>query len=109
VADVSKNFAARFRRWRMAPHEWEIEWGGKVYRHKSPGVSARRSSATSRICARPHHAEANHRITAPKVQSVDKKLIKRNPRQTLEIETLGAIFGYARTSRSRPAHTASCA
>jgi hypothetical protein len=98
VADVSKNFAARFRRWRMGPHEWEIEWGGKVFSHKSPGVTAKTVQRNVEdLRAALHHAEANHRITAPKVQSVDKKLIKRNPRQTLEIEMLGAIFGYAKT------------
>jgi hypothetical protein len=39
IADIDKNFAARFRRWRMGPHEWEIEWADKTYRHKSKGVS----------------------------------------------------------------------
>jgi hypothetical protein len=100
VSDVDKNLATGFRRWRMKPHEWEIEWGGKTFKHKSHGVSAKTVQRNIEdLRAALHHAEANNRITAPKVQSVDKKLIKRNPRQTLEIETLGAIFGYAKTER----------
>lgn len=98
IADVDKNFVARFRRWRMGPHEWEIEWSGKVFQHKSKGVAGKSVQRNIEdLRAALHHAEANNRITAPKVQSVDKKLIKRNPRQTLEIETLGAIFGYAKS------------
>lgn len=100
VADIGKNMVARFRRWRMAPHEWEIEWGGKTYRHKSQGVSGKAVQRNIEdLRAALHHAEANHRFTAPKVQSVDKKLIKRNPRSPLDLDTLGAIFGYAKTER----------
>jgi hypothetical protein len=97
IADIDKNMVARFRRWRMAPHAWEIEWGGKLYRHKSKGVSGKTVQRNIEdLRAALHHAEANHRIVAPKVHSVDKKLIKRNPRQTLEIATLGQILGYAK-------------
>jgi hypothetical protein len=101
VADIGKNMVTRFRRWRMGPHEWEIEWaGGKVYRHKSEGVSGKAVQRNIEdLRAALHHAEANHRIVAPKVMSVDKKLIKRNPRSPLDLETLGAIFGYAKTER----------
>jgi hypothetical protein len=97
VADVDKNLVNRFRRWRMKPHEWSIEWGGKTFHHKSQGVTGKTVQRNIEdLRAALHHAEANKRITAPKVHSVDKKLIKRNPRQTLDIETLGAIFGYAK-------------
>lgn len=98
IADIDKNMVTRFRRWRMGPHEWEIEWaGGKVFKHASEGVSAKTVQRNIEdLRAALHHAEANHRFTAPKVLSVDKKLIKRNPRATFTIKELGAIFGYAK-------------
>lgn len=99
VAQIDKNLVNRFRRWRMGPHHWEIEWdGGKVFRHRSDGVSGKAVQRNIEdLRAALHHAEANHRIVAPKVNSVDRKLIKRNPRQTFDLDTLGAIFGYARS------------
>jgi hypothetical protein len=97
IADVDKNMVARFRRWRMGPHSWEIEWADKTYRHQSKGVSGKTVMRNIEdLRAALHHAEANNRIVAPKVHSIDKKLIKKNPRQTFDIATLGAILGYAR-------------
>lgn len=96
IADIDKNFAARFRRWRMAPHEYEIEWGGKIYRHQSQGVSGKTVQRNVEdLRAALHHAEANHRIEAPKVPSVSKNLRPKNPRQTFSLDQLGALFGYA--------------
>lgn len=100
IADIDKNFVTGFRRWRMGPHSWEIGWDGgkKVFKHDSAGVTAKTVMRNIEdLRAALHHGEANHRFTAPKVDSVDKKLIKRNPRQTLDLDTLGAILGYARS------------
>jgi hypothetical protein len=100
ISDIGKNFAARFRRWRMGPHEWDIEWGDKRYRHKSEGVSAKAVQRNIEdLRAALHHAEANNRIIAPKVDSVPKRMVKRNPRKPLDLDTLGAIFGYAKQER----------
>jgi hypothetical protein len=101
IADIDKNLAARFRRWRMGPHSWEIEWsGGKVYRHASEGVSGKAVQRNIEdLRAALHHAEANHRITAPKVPSVNKNLRPKNPRATFTIKELGAIFGYAKEDK----------
>lgn len=98
IADIDKNMVARFRRWRMGPHGWEIEWsGGKVYKHASKGVSGKAVQRNIEdLRAALHHAEANHRFTAPKVLSVSKNLRPKNPRATFTIPELGAIFGYAR-------------
>jgi hypothetical protein len=91
---------ARFRRWRMGPHSWEIEWGGKTLAHSSSGVSGKTVQRNIEdLRAALHHAEANHRFQAPKVHSIDKKHIKRNPRQVLDLDTLGAILGYAKQER----------
>jgi hypothetical protein len=101
VADIDKNFATRFRRWRMGPHAWEIEWGnGKTYRHTSNGVSGKAVQRNIEdLRAALHHAEANHRITAPKVPSVSKNLRPKNPRKTFTVKELGAIFGYAQEDK----------
>lgn len=101
ISDIDKNMVARFRRWRMGPHKWEIEWaGGKVFRHNSTGVAGKTVQRNIEdLRAALHHAEANRRFLAPKVASVDKKLIKRNPRSPLDLDTLGAIFGYAKAER----------
>jgi hypothetical protein len=39
VAEINKVSVARFRRWRMVPHSWEVEWDGKIFKHESRGVS----------------------------------------------------------------------
>lgn len=100
IADVDRNFVARFRRWRMGPHEWAVEWGGRTFSHKSQGVAAKTVQRNIEdLRAALHHGEANHRFVAPKVDSVPKNKIKRNPRQPLSLDTLGAIFGYAKSER----------
>lgn len=97
ISDIDKNFVARFRRWRMAPHEWSVEWGDKVFSHVSKGVSGKTVQRNIEdLRAALHHGEDNRRFTAPKVDSVPKKNIKRNPRQPFDLDTLGAIFGYAK-------------
>lgn len=100
VASIDKNLVNRFRRWRMGPHSWAVEWNDEMFKHSSEGVSGKTVQRNIEdLRAALHHAEANHRFDAPKVQSVDKKLIKRNPRQPFDLETLGAIFGYAKAER----------
>lgn len=100
VADVDKNFVSRFRRWRMDPHNYEVEWGGRTFKHSSKGVSGKTVQRNIEdLRAALNHAEANNRITAPKLVSVDKKLRLRNPRAPFDLDTLGALFGYAREDR----------
>lgn len=97
IADIDKNMVARFRRWRMKPHTWEIEWGGKTFKHTSKGVSGKSVQRNIEdLRAALHHAEANNRFTAPKVASVSKNLRPKNPRKTFTIPELGAIFGYCK-------------
>ncbi len=96
IGDIDKNFAARFRRWRMKPHGYEIEWGGKLFKHASKGVSGKTVQRNVEdLRAALHHAEANNRIVAPKVPSVSKNLRPKNPRDTFTVRQLGAIIGYA--------------
>jgi integrase len=97
VADISKISVARFRRWRMGPHSWSIEWDGKVYNHSSEGVTGltvQRNIEDLRAAL--HHADGLNRFEAPKVPSVDKKLRVKRKRKTLTVAQLGALWGYAR-------------
>lgn len=97
VAEITPGAVARFRRWRMGPHGWNVEWGGKVFVHKSNGVSGHAVQRNiNDLRAALHYAEGERRITAPKVPSVDKKLKSSPPQQILSPADLGAIWGYAR-------------
>lgn len=97
VADINKVSVARFRRWRMAPHEWAVEWGGKVFSHKSNGVSGeavQRNIEDLRSAL--NHAEAAGRIPMrPRIPSVDKKLRSKPRRLKFSFAQLGAIVAYA--------------
>ena len=100
VADMTPAVAVRFRRWRMGPHSWEIEWGDKVFRHESEGVTGltvQRNIEDLRAAL--SHAEGERRFEAPKVPSVDKKMRKKKGRKLAAVKTLGALFGYAREDR----------
>lgn len=97
VADITPGVAARFRRWRMGPHEWEVEWGGKMFRHKSAGVSGHAVQRNIEdLRAALNYAEGERRIDAPKVPSVDKKLRGRAAMELLSPAALGALWAYAR-------------
>jgi len=97
VADITPGVVARFRRWRMGPHSWEVEWGGKVFSHTSDGVSGHAVQRNIEdLRAALHYAEGERRIDAPKLPSVDKKLRGRIPPEMLSSERLGALWAYAR-------------
>jgi hypothetical protein len=97
VADINKVSVARFRRWRMGPHGWEVEWGGKVYRHTSQGVSGeavQRNIEDLRSAL--NHAEAANRIPMrPRIPSVDKKMRSPARSHIFTTKQLGAMLGYA--------------
>lgn len=97
VADMHKVTVARFRHWRMGPHEWSIEWDGKTFNHKSPGVSGeavQRNIEDLRSAL--NHAEAAQRVTMlPRTPSVDKKLRSKPRAHTFTVKQLGALIAYA--------------
>jgi integrase len=97
VADIDKLLLARFRRWRMGPHQWAVPFGGKVYHHQSPGVSAeavQRNLEDLRAAMR--HAEAAQRFIAPKIPMLPATM-RAEPRSiVLTMDQLGAIWGYSR-------------
>jgi integrase len=97
VADITPGVIDRFRRWRMDPHEWSVEWGGKVFNHTSKGVGGHAVQRNIEdLRAALHYAEGERRITAPKVPSVSKRLRPRGTGTVLSTAKLGAILGYAR-------------
>ncbi|PNU02770.1 tyrosine-type recombinase/integrase [Novosphingobium guangzhouense] len=97
VADITKSSVARFRRWRMGPHSWEVEWDGRVFKHQHKGVSGeavQRNIDDLRAALR--HAEDEKRIAAaPRIPSVDKTLRSKPRKLTLTPAELGAIVAYA--------------
>lgn len=97
VGDLTKNVVDRFRRWRMGPHNWQVEWGGKVYRHQHSGVTG---EAVQRniddLRAALIHAQGEKRIEkAPKIASVDRKLRSKPRSLRLTPAQLGAMIAYA--------------
>lgn len=100
IADITPAVVARFRRWRMGPHSWEIEWSDKVFRHRSEGVTGltvQRNIEDLRAAL--NHGEGERRFDAPKVPSIDKKLRVKAERPVPSLKTLGALFGYAREDK----------
>lgn len=97
VAEITPGVIARFRRWRMGPHEWAVEWGGKTFRHSSQGVTGHAVQRNIEdLRAALHYAEGERRIDAPKVPSVDSKLRGAKPLELLSAASLGALWAYAR-------------
>ncbi|MCW1431350.1 integrase [Novosphingobium sp. JCM 18896] len=96
VADVTKSMVARFRRWRMGPHSYAVPWNGKVFSNTSAGVTGETVQRNIEdLRAALHHAEAEGRITAPKIASVSRNL-RSGPRDFIYTpKQLGSIFGYA--------------
>ncbi|TCM17252.1 site-specific recombinase XerD [Novosphingobium sp. PhB165] len=97
VAEMTKGVIARFRRWRMSPHGWKVEWGGKLYEHNSKGVSGEAVQRNIEdLRAALNHAAGENRIdAAPKIPSVDKKLRSKPRRLVLTPMQIGAIVAYA--------------
>lgn len=97
VSDLTKATLARFRRWRMGPHEWAVPWGDKIYRHTSKGVSgeAVQRNIEDLRAAMNHAAEEKRIPNAPKLGSVDKMLRSKPRRLTLTVKQLGALIAFA--------------
>jgi integrase len=96
VAQLNPLLFERFRVWRMAPHSYDVPWGGKDYRHSSPGVSG---EAVQRnlddIRAALNHNTKGRLPWVPKVASVAEKYRSQPRDLLLSREQMGAIIGYA--------------
>ncbi len=98
VTDMVPVVFERFRKWRMKPHKFDIEWGGKATPYQSAGVAGDTVARNlNDVRAAINHAEANMRIPyAPKIKTVDEKHLNPLRERVLTIEELGRIFWYAK-------------
>jgi integrase len=97
VAQLNPQAFERFRRWRMAPHSYNVPWAGKEYAHSSPGVSGEAVERNfSDVRAALNHNAGQARLPwVPKVPSVDRRY--RSPPRDLVLsrKQMGAVIGYA--------------
>lgn len=96
VSDLIPATFERFRKWRMAPHSFNVPW-----RDLPPYASEGVSGATVQrnindIRAAVHYAEANLRIPmAPKIKDVDKRYRSPPRERVLSIDEMARIAWYA--------------
>lgn len=97
VADLTPAVFVRFREWRMGPHSYDVPWGGKDYKHSSPGVKGESVSRNlDDVRAALNHAETNRRFLAPKVPAVPKRHRSKPRDRVLTWQEMGMIAWYAR-------------
>lgn len=97
IADLTPSVFVRFREWRMDAHSYDVPWGGKDYRHTSPGVKGETVSRNlDDVRAALNHAETNRRFLAPKVAAVPKRYRSPPRDRVLTWEEMGMIAWYAR-------------
>lgn len=97
VTDLTPVLFERFREWRMAPHGFEVPWGGKTLPYSSPGVSGDTVDRNiNDIRAAINHAEANMRIPfAPKIKMVETRYKNPLRERVLTRYELARIVWYA--------------
>jgi integrase len=97
VADLLPVLFERFRRWRMAPHSFAIEWEGRTLPYSSEGVAGDTVDRNlNDIRAAIGHAQDNLRIPlAPRIRAVDPVHMNPLRDRVLTIEELGQIAWYA--------------
>lgn len=98
VTDLVPVVFERFRKWRMGPHRFDIEWGGKATPYESAGVSGDTVARNlNDIRAAINHAEGNMRISyAPKIRTVETRHLNPLRERVLTLDELARIFWYAR-------------
>ncbi|WP_066781887.1 tyrosine-type recombinase/integrase [Sphingomonas sp. CCH5-D11] len=98
VTDLVPVVFERFRKWRMGPHRFDIDWGGKATPYESAGVSGDTVARNlNDIRAALNHAEINGRVPyVPKVKTVEAKHLNPLRERVLTLNELGRIFWYAK-------------
>ena len=96
VADATNMMITRFRRWRMGPHQYAVEWGGRTFANTSDGVTGETVQRNIEdLRASLLHADREGRVKVPKLPSVERKY-RSDPRGlTFTAAELGAMLGYA--------------
>lgn len=97
VTDLMPDLFERFRKWRMGPHSFEIEWFGVTKDYKSHGVAgATVQRNINDIRAAIYYAEANMRIPlAPKIKDIDQRYKSAHKDRILTEDELARIVWYA--------------
>lgn len=98
VTDMIPALFERFREWRMEPHAFEVEWGGKTLSYASEGVSGDTVNRNlNDIRAGINHAQDNMRIAlAPKIKAVEERHLNPLRERVLTIDELARIVWYAK-------------
>jgi integrase len=96
VTDLVPVVFERFRAWRMGPHAFEVDWGGRSYPYSSEGVAGDTVDRNlNDIRAGINHAQDNMRIAvAPKIRSVDKVHLNPLRERVLTLDELARIVWY---------------
>ena len=96
VADLTPQVFERFRKWRMAPHSYELRWRDKLYQHSSKGVkgeSVQRNIEDIRAAL--IHNEREHRIRAPRIKDLAEGYRSPPRDRVLTADEIVAMVGYA--------------
>lgn len=98
IADLRPALFDRFRKWRMAPHAFAIDWEGEHYEYSSAGVSGDTvDRMITDVRSAINHAEANGRIPfAPKIKRIEAEHRSPPKERILTEDELASIFWYAR-------------
>jgi len=100
IAAADTSMFARFITWRMEPHNYEVDWAGKTYRHRSDGVRGETvHSDLARIGAAINRQIDFGRIPmANKLAKVDKRHRSTAREYLYTVDQLGAIIAVAAMS-----------
>lgn len=98
VTDMVPVVFERFREWRMSPHSFDIEWGGKSSPYQSTGVSGDTVARNiNDIRAAINHAEENGRVPyVPKIKTIESRHLNPLRERVLSMGEMAQIFWYAR-------------
>lgn len=97
VHDLNPQVLERFRRWRMGPHSYELNWQGKPYSRSSPGVKGETVSKNlDDVRSALNYAVAMGRIRdAPRIPRLAREYRSPPRDRVLSSDELGAMIGYA--------------
>lgn len=97
ITDMLPALFERFRKWRMKPHAFAIDWDGEHYDYASDGVAGDTVDRNfNDIRAAFNHAEDNQRIPyAPKVRAVPVQHLNPLRERVLTEDELARIVWYA--------------
>lgn len=97
VSDLGVEFQQRFLAWRTGPHEYDVAWSGKRYKHKSEGVSGEtvQRNLEDLRAGIMHHVNRNRIPNMPRLPSVPDDMRSEARERVLSWKELGAMLGYA--------------